>query len=32
MMEEEAEALFPLVVGMLGDYFAPYGGEQNPLC
>ncbi len=30
VMEDEAEALFPLVVGTLGDYFAPYGGEQDP--
>jgi ribonucleoside-diphosphate reductase beta chain len=30
VMEEEAETLFPLVVGTLGDYFAPYGGEENP--
>ena len=30
VMEDEAETLFPLVVGTLEDYFAPYGGEQNP--
>jgi ribonucleoside-diphosphate reductase beta chain len=30
VMDDEAEALFPLVVGTLGDYFAPYGGEENP--
>ena len=29
-MEEEAEALFDLVVGILADYFAPYGGAENP--
>ncbi|MEM1042704.1 MAG: ribonucleotide-diphosphate reductase subunit beta [Bacteroidota bacterium] len=30
VMEAEAEALFDLVVGTLGDYFAPYGGETDP--
>ena len=30
LMEEEAEVLLPLVIGVLGDYFAPYGGEENP--
>ncbi len=30
VLEVEAEMLFPLVVGVLGDYFAPYGGEQDP--
>jgi ribonucleoside-diphosphate reductase beta chain len=30
VMDEVAETLFPLVVGTLADYFAPYGGEENP--
>ncbi len=30
VLEDEAEVLFPLVVGVLGDYFAPYGGECDP--
>lgn len=30
VMEETAERLFPLVLGTLEDYFAPYGGEANP--
>ena len=30
VMDETAETLFPLVVGTLADYFAPYGGEENP--
>ena len=30
VMEAEAEALFDLVVGILADYFAPYGGAENP--
>jgi ribonucleoside-diphosphate reductase beta chain len=30
ILEEEAEAIFDLVVGILADYFAPYGGAENP--
>lgn len=30
ILEEEAEATFDLVVGILADYFAPYGGAENP--
>lgn len=30
MMEDEAESLFPLVVGTVGDYFTPYGGDVDP--
>ena len=30
VMEAEAEELFDLVVGILADYFAPYGGTENP--
>ena len=30
ILEEEAEDIFDLVVGILADYFAPYGGAENP--